>query len=85
MSWSNRWFGKPEAVAKAIDTFGDSLIYQSKEEFDSVKESLKNLVLFNSNESVIALDANGHSYESLKGERCATVEVNLKKIGRLVE
>lgn len=85
MSWSNHWVGKPEAVAKAIDAYDKMLIGQSKMEFDSVKEHLKALVLTNSNESVIALDAKGHSWESSKGDYLANVEVALKRIGRLVE
>lgn len=47
MSWSVSFFGKPEAVAKALEDAGAGLTGQSRIEFDAAKPHLVALVLNN--------------------------------------
>lgn len=83
MSWSISFTGTPSNIAKAIDTC--NLTGQSKIEYDSVKDGLKQVVLANSDEIVIDLDANGHAYTDQNGQKFSTCQVTLRKLGLLIE
>ena len=91
MSWSNRWVGKPSAVVRAMDAYSASMTDAgNKAEFDSVRESLQALVLANSDDGAVDLDASGHAYTSVSTQfplpkRVSTCNVSLRKLGTLVE
>ncbi len=80
MSWSNRWLGKPSAILKAIDRFGDTLTGNNLAEFESAKGPLKGLVGITTDDRVVSVDASGHAYD---GHACC--QVAIKDLGILTE
>lgn len=62
MSWNVQMAGKPEAVHKALETYGDTLTGQSREEFEEARPALQTLVAANVSPNVVVkLNASGHA------------------------
>jgi hypothetical protein len=72
MSWNVEYFGKPQAVAKALSEYSKNLEGQSKEEYDAALPHL--IVLVEQNFSpinpgkIIRMKANGHGTINDRGE-----------------
>lgn len=61
MSWSVSYIGKPEAIKRKLVEESARLTGQSKEEFDSAKPALDNLLDQNLENGVVQLNAHGHA------------------------
>jgi len=85
MSWSNQWIGRPSAIARELQNYSGELQGQGRSEYDTVKDALISLVLANSDQEAILLDANGHAHENPTSGRYASCQVSLKKLGKLIE
>lgn len=78
MSWSRASVGRPSAVVADFEKYGDSLTAESRREFDQIREGLKAIILANSEECAVHVDASGHAY----GET-SSCNVSVKRIGWL--
>ncbi len=62
MSWSLYLMGTPQGVLKELDSYGETLSGQSKEEFLEAKPHLQALVALNLGENQnVTLNAAGHA------------------------
>jgi hypothetical protein len=89
MSWSVNLVGKPEALKRALDAYGDKLTDQSKEEFDAAPPHLKGLLDAADEKSAVLLNASGHaSFNVIDGERkriYSNIGVDIRQLGYLAE
>ena len=79
MSWSIRFIGLPSAVATALDQAAEKMSGTSLEEYLVAKSAIQQLVLINSSEAVLDVDANGSAWGEV-----SNCNVNIRKLGPLV-
>lgn len=86
MSWSFSAIGKPEAVARALDTQNAGLTGQSKVEWDEAKPALKALVGANVGTVAVQVNASGHATFDNEGKKTSgTCSCNVGVIHGFVE
>jgi hypothetical protein len=86
MSWSIKYIGKPEEIAKAIVSL-EMIDVNSKKEYDSVKAQIADLVLKNHGNpnQVLIVEANGHAYHQNDSVINSTFNLSIKaEYGTLV-
>ena len=91
MSWSFSGIGKPSkipaAIDKAIEGYGTpSKDNQSRAEFESATPHLKALVLMNSDDNAVRVEASGHANFDASGKMVyGSCKVQIEPVYGLIE